>query len=397
MKQTKQDWTALLGEHLEDNDIVRLILSNRRRKSDPYRKLVLRPLQLQGKPAYQCEFHSDSKVTHQNLAPDDVPAFVEEKIRSEFKQLNLYTAGEDVEVRAAHADRPRMLRRRAQHRGSEQNLYHNRRKQYLIPADEPCDFLIRLGVMAADGSVIPKRYSKFRQINRYLEILRDILPALPEGKLRVLDFGCGKAYLTFALYHYLHSVCSREVSVTGLDLKDDVIRFCNDTARALHYDDLHFERGDIADYEGGGVDLVVTLHACDTATDYALINAVRWGASVILSVPCCQHELFRQIENPTLEPVLRHGILRDRFTELLTDGIRGLKLEAAGYETAMIEFTSLEHTARNIMIKAVRRRSPAAPASRRAARQYADLCAAYHLRPTIDRLQSGRTDDAAPD
>ena len=195
-----------------------------------------------------------------------------------------------------------------------------------------------------------------------MEIVADSLRDLEKGghsataegrKFRVIDFGCGKAYLTFALYHYLHDMRGMDVEIVGLDLKEDVIEFCSDVAKRLGYEDLTFLHGDIADYESEGADMVVTLHACDTATDYALANAVRWHSRIILSVPCCQHELFKQLQNSLLKPMLKHGILKERFTEIMTDTLRGLRLEARGYEVDMIEFTSLEHTARNIMIKAI--------------------------------------------
>jgi len=217
--------------------------------------------------------------------------------------------------------------------------------------------------MDQSGNVHKKHYGKFRQINRYLEIVDDCMDTLvnntnssgkmqastPDKPLKIIDFGCGKAYLTFALYYYLCILNNYKAQIIGLDLKKDVIEFCSKVAADLKYEGLSFEYGDIADYSDDGADMVVTLHACDTATDYALRNAVAWHSRVILSVPCCQHELFSQIKNDLLQPVLKHGILKDRFTEILTDGIRGLKLEACGYDVSMIEFTSLEHTARNIM------------------------------------------------
>lgn len=234
-------------------------------------------------------------------------------------------------------------------------LSHNKTKNYIIPDGVPCDFLIELGVMGRDGKVFPRAYSKFRQINRYLEIVDDVFEYLPSGRtLRIIDFGCGKAYLTFALYHYLKKIKDRDVEIIGLDLKEDVIEFCSGVAKRLGYHELKFLMGDIADYTSDHADMVVTLHACDTATDHALINAVKWGTRVILSVPCCQHELFGQLKNELHQPILKYGILKDRLTEYLTDGLRGLKLESCGYDVAMIEFTGLEHTARNIMIKAVK-------------------------------------------
>ena len=253
----------------------------------------------------------------------------------------------------------------------------------------PCDFLIRLGVMDKAGKVIPKHYSKFRQINRYLEIVDDVFPYLPEGKdkpIKIIDFGCGKAYLTFAIYYYLKIKKQRNVEIIGLDLKKDVIDFCNKVASDLGYDELKFLMGDIADYTNDEADMVVTLHACDTATDYALINAVSWNTKVILSVPCCQHELFNQIKNDVHQPMLKHGILKDRLTEYLTDGLRGLKLESKGYDVTMIEFTSLEHTARNIMIKAVKNVVIDSKRIEKANAEYEALRDFYKVNPTIDKL-----------
>ncbi|MCI5688290.1 MAG: SAM-dependent methyltransferase [Emergencia sp.] len=169
-------------------------------------------------------------------------------------------------------------------------------------------------------------------------------------------------------------------------MKDDVIRFCSKIAEDLGYEGLRFLRGDIADYTSDYADMVVTLYACDTATDYALINAVSWNTRVILSVPCCQHELFSQIKSEVHQPMLKHGILKDRLTEYLTDGLRGLKLEACGYDVAMIEFTSLEHTARNIMIKAVKTGNAGSVKAKKAQQQYEALRDFYHVSPTIDRL-----------
>lgn len=267
------------------------------------------------------------------------------------------------------------------------NLEHNKTKNYVIPDGEPCDFLIRLGVMTKDNQVVKKHYSKFRQINRYLEIVEDVFPYLPKDKtLKIIDFGCGKAYLTFAIYYYLKILKNRNVEIIGLDLKKDVIEFCNKVAEDLDYQGLKFLMGDIADYTNDHADMVVTLHACDTATDYALINSVKWNTKVILSVPCCQHELFSQIDNDIHEPMLKHGILKDRLTEYLTDGLRGLKLEASGYDVSMIEFTSLEHTGKNILIKAIKDEKIDKKKTEKALREYEALRDFYKVKPTIEKL-----------
>ncbi|MOA01172.1 23S rRNA methyltransferase A [compost metagenome] len=238
----------------------------------------------------------------------------------------------------------------------EPDLAHNRRKRYVLEDGEPVPFLVELGIMNREGKVLAKRYDKFRQINRFLEMVEDVLADLPTGRpLTIVDFGCGKSYLTFALYHYLTVRKKRELNIIGLDLKADVIEHCNELAAKIGYDHLKFLVGDIAEYdELDQVDMVITLHACDTATDAALEKAVRWGASVILSVPCCQHELFAQIENEVMSPMLSHGILKERFSALATDAIRAKLLDMMGYSSQLLEFIDMENTPKNILIRAVK-------------------------------------------
>ena len=219
------------------------------------------------------------------------------------------------------------------------------------------DFLVDLGVQTPEGRVIKAKYNKFRQINRYLEFIEDVLKKLPdEGPLFIIDFGCGKSYLTFAMYYYLHELRRYETEIVGLDLKADVIADCNALAVKYGYRGLHFEQGDIGSYTcSRRVDMVVSLHACDTATDYALEKAIRWNAKVILAVPCCQHEVNRQIQNRELAPLLKYGLLKERMAALATDAIRAGLLEEMGYETQILEFIDMEHTPKNLLIRAVKR------------------------------------------
>lgn len=239
-------------------------------------------------------------------------------------------------------------------------LQHNRQKNYLLKEGIPVPFLVDLGVMTEAGRVVRSRYDKFRQINRFLEFIEDILPKLhPDRENTIIDFGCGKSYLTFAMYHYLKTMKGYSIRVIGLDLKKDVIARCNMLAEKYGYDRLSFYHGDIADYEGvERADLVVTLHACDTATDYALEKAIRWGAKVILSVPCCQHELNRQMKNDLLKPVFEYGIVKERMAALVTDALRAELLEAAGYRTQILEFIEMEHTPKNLLIRGVKEGKP---------------------------------------
>ena len=371
------------GAETDEGRLVKIVFANRRRKSTEYNKVTMRPVSIKGEYMYQAEYHFDKKVIHKNIPYFEGVDFAKALIAEDFKQVNILTEKEDIQILASKPDRPRITRRPASRAAA--SLEHDRRKQYLIEDGTPCDFLIELGVMTKEGKVHKQHYGKFRQINRFLEIAESAFDDLPDkGTLRIIDFGCGKSYLTFALYYYLKLQRGRDVEIIGLDLKDDVIKFCNEVARKLHYDGLRFLTGDIADYENDRADMVVTLHACDTATDYALINATRWNSRVILSVPCCQHELFKQIHEPVNDPMLKHGIIKDKFTELLTDALRGLKLEAAGYDVKMIEFTSLEHTSKNIMIKAVY--DPDATAMKKASEEYEALKEFYHVNPAIDAL-----------
>lgn len=383
MKKLEELFTNVF---IEDKP-VKMVFSNKRRKSLEYNKVTVRPIMIGEEMQYQAEYTFEKKATHKNFGRDEAVDFCVKLIADDFKQANIFTVTSDIQVLASKAENPRITKKSASL--SCQNVAHNRVKNYAIPDGVPCDFLIKLGVMDKAGKVIPKQYSKFRQINRYLEIVEDVFPYLPDGKekpIKIIDFGCGKAYLTFAIYYYLKIKKQRNVKIIGLDLKKDVINFCNKIAQELGYTELKFLMGDIADYTNDEADMVVTLHACDTATDYALMNAVSWNTKVILSVPCCQHELFSQIDSDIHKPMLKYGILKDRLTEYLTDGLRGLKLESKGYEVAMIEFTSLEHTARNIMIKAVKTGSADSSKTKKAQEQYEALRDFYHVNPTINKL-----------
>jgi SAM-dependent methyltransferase len=263
---------------------------------------------------------------------------------------------------------------------------HDRRKQYLLDEGTPVPFLVELGVMTPDGTVRRSRYDKFRQVNRFLELVDDVVPSLrPDGTLRIVDFGCGKSYLTFAIHHLLTEIRGRDVEIVGLDLKGDVIAACSALAERSGAEGLRFEQGDIAGFDAGErVDLVVSLHACDTATDEALAQAVRWDADAILAVPCCQKEAYRQLESSLLAPMLRHGLAKERFAALVTDTLRAQLLELHGYRAQLVEFVSLEHTAKNVLIRAVK----GTPAGEEARRAYEELRDSLGLDPALERMLS---------
>lgn len=344
---------TLIAELIEQATFYQATLSNPRKK-DAYLKVEVKPVSLKSGLHYQFSYHERNKVKHENLMPADAIETLYDLFQSQFKQAYIRAARADYQALISKKFKVTILKKKPTKKRPE--LSHNRKKQYVLEEGTPVPFLQELGVMNAEGKVLAKKFDKFRQINRFLEMVRDIVPDLPKGReLRIVDFGCGKSYLTFALYHYLRYVEELDIRVIGLDLKEDVIRHCSALAEKLSYERLRFQVGDIHHFEElEQVDMVVTLHACDTATDAALEKAVRWGANVILSVPCCQHELLKQIDNETMAPMFKHGIIKERFASLATDSIRAQLLEILGYRTQLLEFIDMEHTPKNVLIRSVK-------------------------------------------
>jgi SAM-dependent methyltransferase len=347
-------WREFITRAVAEGRLLQVTFSQPRRKDIEARKISIRPLKLKSGLHFQLERLQGNKAYHENV-PENAAGERLTQLMGDYRQALFKTREADVQLLANKKGEVTMLRGNPTGKTNEPVTAHNRLKSYVLPEGEPVPFLIRLGVTTPEGRVVKAKYDKFRQINRFLEMVADVLPDLPRGRpLTVVDFGSGKSYLTFALYHMLAIREQLPVKIIGLDLKADVIAECSRLAEDLAWHNLTFSVGDIAEYEGeSSVDMVVTLHACDTATDAALLKAISWNASVILSVPCCQHELFRQISQPTLKPLLKHGILKERFSALVTDALRANLLETAGYRTQMLEFIDLEHTPKNLLIRAV--------------------------------------------
>ena len=339
--------------------LVSCILSGKKNKLGSTDKVKIRQIILKDRHMFQVTEYAGTKVFHQNLDASAAKEYVRDKLLTEFKQCQLQCTEYSATVLVSGKGQITIKEKGAKLTLDNAALNHNRTKEYLLKEGVAVPFLVDLGVMTDEGRIVKSKYDKFRQINRFLEFIRDILPSLKKDReITILDFGCGKSYLTFAMYYYLKELNGFDINVTGLDLKADVIEKCNGLALKYGYDKLHFLCGDVADYEGvSNVDMVVTLHACDTATDYALAKAVRWGASVILSVPCCQHEFNKTMSNDLLKPVFSYGIIKERTAALMTDGIRACLLNAAGYETQILEFIDMEHTPKNLLIRAVKSRS----------------------------------------
>ena len=375
-----------LREYLEEQineNLIQAVLSASRNKNG-ISKVKIRPIRLKGQICYQASATEGTKVLHKNYERKQLIEYLEAELAENFGQFQAQGAVTDGVVLVSKKGKMTIKQKHHAPKEKVQIQAHNRVKQYILKEDVPVPFLIDLGVMNDQGKIVHARYDKFRQINRYLEFIEDVIDELPKDRtIRIIDFGCGKSYLTFAMYYYLHELQHRDIQVTGLDLKTDVIKHCNELAEKLGYDRLKFERGDISTYEGTDVaDMVVTLHACDLATDYALDKAVKWGARVILAVPCCQHELNRQIKCDPLKPVLKYGIIKERVAALLTDALRANLLEQQGYETQILEFIDMEHTPKNLLIRAVKKNGMRPKKS-------ADIGTVeelLHVAPTLEKL-----------
>ena len=385
-KEIKQALELFLNESLE-----RILMSNPT-DSGKISRSRIRPLFMKGRLVFQAEEQAGKQAFHRNLDKDEAADYVTGLLEGAFRQAEitsglgkaLILVSKKGKVTVKVKRYPRSVRiQPAGESGSPGFLPHNRKKHYILEEGIPVPFLVDLGVMTKEGRVVNSRYDKYRQINRFLEFIEDILPNLDQDReTTIIDFGCGKSYLTFAMYYYLKELKGYPVRIIGLDLKEDVIEHCSRLGRQYGYEGLSFRHGDIASFEGvEKVDMVVTLHACDLATDYALEKAVNWGARVILSVPCCQHELNGQMENSLLKPVLQYGLIKERMAALYTDAIRAQVLEYRGYRTQILEFIDMEHTPKNILIRAVRQGK-----KRNNGPQLRELSDFLHVKPTLVKL-----------
>ncbi len=376
------DLMRVCEECLNEN-LIQMIISNRR-KSGMIRKVTVKPCLIAKQVCFQFAIYDEKQVKHKNLDAAKSLEEIQEYMEKEFKQIEIVTQIERITALVSKKGKA-TIKRKSQSGEQDRvvNLSHNREKQYLLKEGTPVPFLIDLGVQTKDGRVSAKMYHKFRQINRFLELIQDVLPALDKEKdITILDFGCGKSYLTFAMYYFFHELKGYQVKMIGLDLKKEVIERCNQLCAQYGYENLEFLVGDIKSYDGcQNVDMVVTLHACDTATDYALAKAVEWNAKVILSVPCCQHEANLQIKNEQLNSILKYGILKERISALITDGIRANVLEQYGYETQVLEFIDLSHTPKNLMIRAIRKEEKKSYAN-----EVENIQKELHLDLTLPRL-----------
>lgn len=345
------EYIEILKENLMKNQFIEIIISGKINTEVVFNKVGVKPFLKENKLNLQFSYIYDKKTMHENIEIEDLYEKLNKEF-SNFKQMIVFTVENDYQI-LKNKKGIKIIKQKPSKKIN--SLEHNRKKNYIIEENKPCKFLEILGVMNENGKVYKDKYDKFRQINKYLEFIRDIKDEITKKeKIRIVDFGSGKAYLTFSLYYYIVEVLGVEAEITGIDLKEDVVKFCNETAKKLSYKNLSFLCGDIKTFDNfEGIDMIVTLHACDIATDMAIAHGIKWKSRIIMVVPCCQHEIFGQIKNESMNPLLKHGILKERLSSLVTDSVRGNILEILGYSVQFVEFIDMEHTPKNIMIRAI--------------------------------------------
>lgn len=393
MPSALDEFAERLSQSLEAGGFAGLVLS-KPVAADAPRNVHVRAIELQGETRYQWTESRDRKETHENLTAADTLARARSLIGATYRNAHLFTADADYALRINRKGETSLQKSRPTQKPAV--AAHDRSKEHLIADGRPCAFLEAIGVMTADGRVRAKSQHKFRQINRYLEFVEDIYRDLPStGTLHVVDFGCGKSYLTFALHHLLTRIHGRSVRIVGLDRQPSIIETCRDIAARLQLEGIEFRVGDIVSHSADDkVHLAVSLHACDTATDAALAKAVAWQADVIMSVPCCQHELARVMQGPPL--IAQYGLFQERFAAMATDALRAAALDAAGYRTQVIEFIETEHTPKNVLLRGVRR-PPGEPPSHRIQREASALRQLLGIDSfTLDRLIPRAADVSLP-
>ena len=366
-------------QNIIKNGIHSCVLSQLKKGIDcQYTKVLIRPFLKGEETLFQLTYTFPKKVTHENLTLSNLCQRLEELLKTTFHQCIIF--GNDKDYHITYFGSMKLKTSVATKTVTLQS--HNRQKNYVLSPEEGADFLVELGIVK-NGIVAKEKYDKFRQINRYLEFIRDIVSALPKDKvIKIVDFGCGKAYLTFALYYYLTQKLGLQADILGLDLKTDVVQHCQALADRLGYDHLRFQAGDIGTYDATDpFDMVISLHACDTATDEAIYKGILWRSRVILAVPCCQHELNPQLVDKGQSGILDYGIVRERLATLLTDTARALLMEDQGYQTDLAEFIDLEHTPKNILIRGIR----TGKANKAALQKYKNLKAAWQFEHRLEQ------------
>lgn len=339
-------------EEVFKNEIIKIVISNKVKKDEKYNKIAINLKENNKNKFYQIEKFTDKQVFHENIKINEISDKVGELIFGNYKQMTAWSNNEIFDLKISKKGKI-FLGKKKNDNSKIVAKGHNKEKNYILKEGMIIEPLIDLGVFTKEGKVVNSKYDKYKQINRFIEIIDDEIKKNDYKELTILDFGCGKSYLTFVLYYYFVKIKNINVKMIGLDLKEDVIKKCNDIAKRYNYENLHFELGDINGFKyNNKVDMVITLHACDTATDYALYNAIKWNSKMIFSVPCCQHEFNSQMKANELSILTKYGIVQERVAALMTDSVRANLLECVGYKTQLLEFIDIAHSPKNILIRA---------------------------------------------
>ena len=366
---------------------VKIVLSNVADKEQRIQRVQIEKKEKH----FQIAQYSDRQVFHKNVDEEELIYFCIEEFGVNFLQLNAWMLGGEASLKLTKKRKLLFDIKKADNSAlADEVRDNNRKKNYILEEGRVIEPLIDMGIFTKEGKIVSSMYDKFKQINRFIEIIDDELKKKIITHLNIIDFGCGKSYLTFIVYYYLTEIKKIKVNMIGLDLKEDVIRKCNKAAKKYGYENLSFELGDINGYSAPfKVDMVITLHACDMATDFALYNAVNWGAGYIFSVPCCQHELNAEIKSETFSLMTRYGIIKERFSALVTDAIRGNLLEYMGYNVNLLEFVDLSHTPKNILIRAVKNPNKAESVKLRAMDEVKRMMDEFGLSQALYRMIEG--------
>lgn len=367
-----------------ENKISKAVISKPASKQSEFKKITVNLMP----KFYQIAKYTEKQVFHENITADKIAERCFEIMDGSFQQLNAWSDEKEAYITVSKKGKVFYKEKKLSSSVTcPAKVEHNRKKQYLLPEGEIIEPLVDMGIFTKEGKVVQSMYDKYKQINRFIEIIDDSIRQQDYKKLNIIDFGCGKYYLTFIVYYYLTEIKKIDATIIGLDLKKDVIEKCNKAAQKYGYQNLRFELGDINGYKCPfDVDMVITLHACDTATDFALYNAINWNAKMIFSVPCCQHELNSQIETDNLSILTRYGIIQERFSALLTDSIRGNLLEYCGYKTQLLEFIDFAHTPKNILIRATLKQNPTKASKEKALCEVQKAIEEFNANPTLYKL-----------
>ena len=370
---------------MNSEQLIKVVISNKVNKEVKYNKITILLKEIKNRKFYQVEKYTDKQVFHENIDVEDLENKLLEYIVNNYKQVAAWSNNTTYDMKISKKGKIHLSKRRGENSKLAKKT-HNKEKNYILKEGMIIEPLIDLGIFTKEGKVINSKYDKYKQINRFIEIIDDEIKKNNYEELTILDFGCGKSYLTFVLYYYFVKIKKINVKMIGLDLKEDVIKKCNEIAKRYNYENLHFELGDINGFKyNNKVDMVITLHACDTATDYALYNAIKWNAKMIFSVPCCQHELNAQMKSEEFSILTKYGIVQERVAALMTDAIRANLLEASGYKTQLLEFIDIAHSPKNILIRASKG-NISKEKKEKAMKEVENIIKEFNLNPTLKRL-----------